>query len=75
MPNRDGLEPGQLVDFETVQRVKRAQREALKHAKAKPKGRGKRKSEGVEDVRAADESGVPGLSRTAPAGEPSVGEE
>jgi hypothetical protein len=37
MANKDGLEPGKSVDFETLQRVKRAQREAAKKPKPEPK--------------------------------------
>ena len=42
MANEDGLEPNKPIDFETLQRVKRAQREAAKNAKAKPKGKSRR---------------------------------
>jgi len=37
MANKDGLEPNTQVDFETLQRVKRAQREAAKQPKPEPK--------------------------------------
>lgn len=33
--NRDGLEIGEPVDFETLQRIKRVQQEAAKHGKPK----------------------------------------
>lgn len=42
MANKDGLEPNKPVDFETLQRVKREQREAAKNAKAEPKGKTRR---------------------------------
>lgn len=37
MANKDGLEPGKSVDFETLQRVKRQHREAAKKPKPAPK--------------------------------------
>jgi len=39
MANKDGLEPRQSIDFETLQRVKRQQREAAKNAKSEPKSK------------------------------------
>ncbi len=59
MANKDGLEPSKPVDFETLQRVKRQQREAAKNAKAEPKSKPKRRSSGSEDVR---ETGQPSVS-------------
>ena len=55
--NKDGLEPGQPVDFETMIRVNR-QREAKKHessAAAKPAKRGRKAR---KDVRADDEQSI-----------------
>ena len=63
MANKDGLEPNKPIDFETLQRVKRAQREAAKNAKAKPKGKTRRGTTRTEDVR---ESGEPGVSSVLP---------
>lgn len=59
MANKDGLEPNTQVDFETLQRVKRAQREAIKNAKEESKGKTGRRSSGAKEVR---ESGEPGVS-------------
>ena len=65
MANKDGLKPGQPVDFETLQRVKREQREAVKNAKAQPKSKGKRRSARTEDVRETGQQGVSSVLRTA----------
>lgn len=58
MANKDGLEPNKPVDFETLQRVKRNQREAAKHAKAEPKGKARRGTARTKDVRTTGEHGV-----------------
>jgi hypothetical protein len=63
MANKDGLEPNKPVDFETLQRVKRAQREAIKNAKAESKGKGRRRTTRTEDVR---ETGEPSVSDVLP---------
>ena len=63
MANKDGLKPGHPVDFETLQRVKREQREAAKNAKAEPKGKGKRGTARTEEVR---ETGEPSVSDVLP---------
>lgn len=69
MANKDGLEPNKPIDFETLQRTKRAQREAAKDAKAKPKGKTRRGTSRTEDVREAGEQGVSSVLRsTAPEG-------
>ena len=69
MANKDGLEPNKPIDFETLQRTKRAQREAAKNAKAKPKGKTRRGTSRTEDVREAGESSVSSVLRsTAPEG-------
>lgn len=65
MANKDGLKPGQPVDFETLQRVKREQREAIKNAKAQPKSKGRRRAKSVEDVCETGESSVSGVLRAA----------
>lgn len=65
MANKDGLEPNMIIDFETLQRVKREQREAVKNAKAQPKSKGKRRSARTEDVREAGEQSVSSVLRTA----------
>jgi hypothetical protein len=69
MANKDGLEPRQSIDFETLQRVKRQQREAAKNAKSEPKSKDKRRSAGSEDVREAGEPSVSDVLRsTTPKG-------
>jgi len=64
MANKDGLEPRQSIDFETLQRVKRQQREAAKNAKSEPKSKAKRRSAGSEDVREAGEPSVSSVLRS-----------
>ncbi len=64
MANKDGLEPNKPIDFETLQRVKREQREAVKNAKAQPKSKGKRRNSRTEDIRETGESSVPGVLRS-----------
>ena len=39
MKNKDGLEPGQPVEFEELQRILRKHRQAAKQAKTQPKPR------------------------------------
>lgn len=56
--NSDGLIPGQQVDFPTLQRVLRDQREAQKNAANKPAGATKRRGKRAEDVRKPDEPKV-----------------
>jgi len=65
MANKDGLEPNKPVDFETLQRVKREQREAAKNAKAESKGKGQRRTARTEDVCETGESSVSDVLPTA----------
>ena len=67
MANKDGLEPSEPVDFETLQRVKRVQREATKHAKAQPKSKGRRRTTRTEDVCETGEQGVSSVLRSTEA--------
>jgi len=64
MANKDGLEPNKPVDFETLQRVKREQREAAKNAKAEPKSKPKRRTPRTEDVRETGQPSVSSVLRT-----------
>ena len=59
--NKDGLESGQPVDFETMQKIKRNQREGLKNAKPEPKRRAAKPAsrEGVRESRQRSVSSVP----------------
>jgi len=60
--NKDGLESGQSVDFETMQKIKRNQRDGLKNAKPEPKRRstkaGKREAGGQERPTVSDLPGA-----------------
>ena len=60
--NKDGLESGQSVDFETLQKIKRNQRDGLKNAKPEPKRRstkvGKREAGGQERPTVSDLPGA-----------------
>jgi len=55
--NKDGLEAGQPVDFETIQKVKQKHREGLKNAKSESK-RKPAKASKREQVRGQDKPGV-----------------
>ena len=59
--NKDGLEPGKPVDFVTLMRVQREQREAAKNAKPEPKKRGRKKVHSAEQSgdESAPESVIP----------------
>lgn len=60
--NKDGLEPGKPVDFETLQRVKQQQREAKRNGTdAKPERKQRGKARGSK-VRQSDESVVQGVA-------------
>jgi len=59
--NKDGLEAGQPVDFETMQKVKRNQREDQKNGQPEPKRRAAKTSsrKGVRESRQRSVSSVP----------------
>jgi len=59
--NKDGLEAGQPVDFETMQKVKRKQREDQKNGQPEPKRRAAKTSsrEGVRESRQRSVPSVP----------------
>ena len=56
--NKDGLESGQSVDFETMQKIKRNQREVLKNAKPESKRRAAKTASKREQIRGQAEPGV-----------------
>lgn len=72
--NNDGLTPGQSVDFETLQRVLRDQREARRNAETKPKRATKRRGKRTEDIRQPDEPEVFGVVHAEAPERPESGE-
>ena len=56
--NKDGLESGQSVDFETMQKIKRNQREVLKNAKPESKRRAAKTASKREQIRGQAEPSV-----------------
>jgi hypothetical protein len=62
--NRDGLEPGQRIDFETLMKLKRQQRERKNEQPEPRKTRGRKKA-----VRRSDEQPVEDSSGSASAEE------
>jgi hypothetical protein len=59
--NKDGLEAGQPVDFDTMQKIKLKQREDQKNGQPEPKRRAAKTSsrEGVRESRQRSVSSVP----------------